>query len=253
MRIVDRLHSVEPHTPRLSVAVAREVVIALGAVVVYFGVRGITEGQIELARDNAARVIDLESWLGVFREEKLQELFLVNHGMVTLFNWIYVWGHWPVIGITALWLVLTQPNHYRLIRNGFLVSGAIGLVIFATFPVAPPRLLDIGIVDTVTEHSRSYRVLQPPAFVNQYAAMPSLHFGWNLLIGIALFTYGRSRIVKSMGILSPIAMGSAVVLTGNHFILDAAAGGGLALFGLYIAWHIHPEPDIPFVRGSARA
>ncbi len=215
--------------------VGREALIALGAVVVYFGVRGFTEGQEGLARANAGRVIDLESWLGIFREAQLQDLFLVNHAVVTLCNWVYIWGHWPAIGATAIWLVLTQPNHYRLFRNAFLVSGAIGLVVFATFPVAPPRLLDIGIADTVTQHSDSYRVLQPPTFVNQYAAMPSLHFGWNLLIGIALFTYGRSLLVKGLGILSPLGMGTAVVLTGNHFILDAAAGGVLALVGLFIA------------------
>lgn len=241
----------EPHAPHLSRLVAREVLIALGAVVVYFGVRGLTEGQADLAKENAGSVIDVESWLGVFREAQLQDLFLVTHGMVTLFNWIYIWGHWPVIGTTAVWLVLTQPGHYRLFRNGFLISGAVGLLIFATFPVAPPRLLDVGIADTVTQHSDSYRVLQPPAFVNQYAAMPSLHFGWNLLIGIALFAYGRSPLVKALGILSPMAMASAVVLTGNHFILDAAAGGTLALVGLYVAWHLHPRPEHD--RGAAVA
>jgi hypothetical protein len=75
-----------------------------------------------------------------------------------------------------------------------------GLCVYTTYPVAPPRLAGMGFVDTITEQSSSYRVLQPPAFVNQYAAMPSLHVGWDLLVGwrwspppgrVALRTVGR--------------------------------------------------------------
>ncbi len=67
-----------------------------------------------------------------------------------------------------------------------MISGAVGMVIFATCPVAPPRMVDAGLVDTVTEHSSAYRLLEPPALVNQYAAMPSLPAGWDLLVGIAI-------------------------------------------------------------------
>ena len=71
-------------------------------------------------------------------------------------------------------------------------------------PVAPPRFLTAyGFVDTVTEETEAYRVLQPPVFVNQYAAVPSLHFGWNLLMGIAVASLADSRIMRLLGWLMP--------------------------------------------------
>ena len=83
---------------------------------------------------------------------------------------------------------LAPPARFLRLRNAMMVSGAIGLIVFASYPVAPPRLRGLGLVDTVTSSSTAYRVLQPPAFVNQYAAMPSLHSGWDLLVGIAIVT-----------------------------------------------------------------
>jgi membrane-associated phospholipid phosphatase len=116
-----------------------------------------------------------------------------------------------------------------------LLSGVIGLVIFASFPVAPPRLAEPGVVvDTVTLHSHAYRVLQPAAFTNPYAAMPSLHVGWNLLVGITLARTSRSRAVRLFGWLMPVAMVLAVVLTANHYLLDAVCGALIALGSLSI-------------------
>jgi membrane-associated phospholipid phosphatase len=128
------------------------------------------------------------------------------------------------------------------VRNALLISGAIGLVIFATFPVAPPRLTDLAVVDTVTLHSNAYRVLQPPAFVNQYAAMPSLHFGWDLLIGLALIRTATSRPMRLLGWIMPVLMAVAVILTANHYILDVFAGGAVALTGLLFAWCLQRIP-----------
>jgi hypothetical protein len=109
-------------------------------------------------------------------------------------------------------------------------------VIFAVFPVAPPRLADVGFVDTVTLHSNSYRVLQPPGLVNQFAAVPSLHFGWNLLIGIVLFTRGHTVVARAAGLAVPPVMFMAIVLTANHYIIDAVLGGMVSLAGLAIAY-----------------
>jgi hypothetical protein len=115
-----------------------------------------------------------------------------------------------------------------------IISGLIGIVIFATFPVAPPRLYGIEFVDTVTERSHAYRVLQPPAFTNAYAAVPSLHFGWNLLVGIAWFRVGRSRWWRPAAVLMPAAMAWAVVATANHYVLDVLLGGLIALIGVVV-------------------
>lgn len=215
--------------------VVREIGLATAAYFVYFLVRGFTETNIARAEENAHRLIRLERHLGFYHEEAIQDLVTGHDWLINLANWIYIWGHWPVILVVGGWLLYAHPDRYRIVRTAFLVSGAIGLVVFATFPVAPPRLLDIGLADTVTERSHAYRVLQPPIFVNQYAALPSLHFGWDLLIGIALVATANRTVVRVIGVLLPLAMAFAVVATANHFIIDAIAGGALALFGLGVA------------------
>ncbi len=137
--------------------------------------------------------------------------------------------------MVAAWLVVKRPAAFTLTRNAFLISGAIGVCIFALYPVAPPRLADVGVIDTVTLYSHSYRVLQPPAFVNQYAAVPSLHFGWDLLIGIVLVREARWLPVRAFGAVVPFLMAAAIVVTANHYIFDALAGGAVALTGLALA------------------
>jgi hypothetical protein len=177
-----------------------------------------------------------ERGLGIFWEPRIQSAIVNHDWIVNLANWVYIWGHWPVIAAVALWLYRSQPDRYRLTRNALLVSGGIGLVIFTVFPVAPPRLAEMGLVDTVVQRSNFYHVLQPPALTNQYAALPSLHFGWNLLIGIALIRGATHPAGKALGVLLPTAMFAAVVLTANHYLIDTVAGGTLALVGLRIAY-----------------
>lgn len=224
-----------PYSP---LSMLREAVLLVCAALAYFAVRGLGGGNPDVALHNAQHVVDLERLLGFFWEPALQNRIIGSRWLVDVLNVIYIWGHLPLIAAAAVWLMRRQPTTYRLVRNAFLISGAVGLVIYATFPVAPPRLAGLGIVDTVTLHSNAYRVLQPPAFTNQYAAVPSLHFGWNLLIGIALFRSSRHLIVRCFACLMPVAMLLAIILTANHYIFDAVTGAMLALFGLFVAAHL---------------
>ena len=154
---------------------------------------------------------------------------------MTAANWVYIWCHWPVILGVAVALYVHRRSHYYLLRNAMFASGLIGFALFALFPVAPPRLLDVGLVDTVTQRSDAYRALQPPGLTNQYAAFPSLHAGWNLLLGIVVVMAVTSFAVRLVAVLLPAAMSLAVVLTANHFVIDVAAGVGVVLLGLAIA------------------
>jgi len=214
---------------------AREIVLIVCAYFLYFLVRGMTEGSPERAFINAADVIDLQKRLGIAWELEMQGWISSSQTMTMLMNWIYIYGHWPIIAIVAFWLLMTHPREYQVVRNAFLISGGIGLVVFATYPVAPPRLLDIGLIDTVTEQSRAYRVLQPPALVNQYAAIPSLHFGWNLLIGIVLVRVATPPAARAFGLVMPPLMFLAIVMTANHFVIDGILGAAVALIGLGLA------------------
>ena len=101
--------------------------------------------------------------------------------------------------------------------------------------MAPPRLAELGYLDSVTRYSQAYRALQPRALTNIYAAFPSLHFGWDLLVGLALSRHASSRALRAAGALAPAAMAFAVVMTANHFVIDVAAGGAVALAGMLVA------------------
>ncbi|MEH1128731.1 phosphatase PAP2 family protein [Micromonospora sp. CPCC 206061] len=204
-----------------------QIAILIGAICVYFGVRGATEGSVSQALANAQRVVDFERFLGIYHEPWLQETFASSATVKTFFNWIYIWGHWPVIAVTLIWLARRHPAIYLRTRNAMMLSGGIGMIIFAAFPVAPPRLAELGMIDTVTVSSHAYRVLQPPMFTNQYAAVPSLHVGWDLLIGIAIAVAARRLWVRVIGVIMPVAMTAAVVLTANHYLVDAVAGAAL--------------------------
>ena len=208
--------------------------VALG-VVVYFGTRGLTESSAAIAVAHAKDIDAFERALGIDVESSLQDPLNDSHTLETFANWIYIWGHWPVIIVTMLWLAWHHRPVFLRLRDGMLVSGALGMIVFVSYPVAPPRLAGLGLVDTVTQSSQAYRVLQPPAFVDQYAAMPSLHAGWDLLVGIAIFTAASSLWLKVVGCLMPALMTFAVLTTANHFVVDVVAGIVLVLIGHAVA------------------
>ena len=175
------------------------------------------------------RILDLEQALGIAWEHGAQSVVLPHVLLLTLVNWLYIWGHWPVILVVAAWLYTSRRPAYVRLRNAMFLSGAVGFAFFAFLPVLPPRLLDPAFVDTVVERSHAYRALQPPSLTNEYAAMPSLHFGWNLLVGIALFSATRSLLLRALAVATPALMAFSVVATANHFVLDVVAGALLVL------------------------
>jgi len=231
----------------------REAALVAAAMLAYFLVRNLTVGSAEEAFANAERIVDVEQWAHIGWEEDVQASIAGRDFPVMLANWIYIWGHWPVIIGTAIALHRYRPERYHLLRNALFVSGAIGFLFFALFPVAPPRLLDLGLVDTVTEQSQTYRALQPPGLTNQYAAVPSLHVGWNALVGIVLLTTTTHLAVRVFAVASPLAMGFAVIATANHFVVDVAAGLLVVLVGLAAAYAIERRGPVTTLRPSGSA
>lgn len=223
--------------PRVRWVLGQVLVVAVG-VFVYFRIRGITDASFGVARAHADDIVRLERWLGIDVEGAVQAPIAASHTLATAANWVYVWGHWPVIVTTMAWLVWHHRDTFRRLRDAMLVSGFLGMAVFVAYPVAPPRLVDLGLVDTVTESSEAYRYLQPPAFVNQYAAMPSLHAGWDLLVGLAILSAATTVGLRAIGALMPILMVWAVVATANHYVLDVVAGIILVLIGHTVALHL---------------
>jgi hypothetical protein len=213
----------------------REGALVFFAIAVYAGVRAVSEGRVDRALANAASIARLEHTLGIAWEAKLQSLIVAHDVLVTIANWIYIYGYWPVIVVSATVLYARRREKYVLLRNAMIISGLIGFAFFALLPVAPPRLSEARLIDTVTEYSHGYRALQPPSLTNQYAALPSLHVGWNLLVAIVLFGATRRRSVRAFAVAMPLAMTLAAIGTANHFVVDAAVGTLVALVALALS------------------
>jgi membrane-associated phospholipid phosphatase len=215
--------------------VAGQVLLVAAGVGAYFRIRGLTEASVGLAREHADHLIDLERALNLNVEPQVQHAVVSSEVVETVANWIYIWGHWPVLIATMVWLVWRHRPAFHRLRDAMLVSGGLGMIVFVRFPVAPPRLMGSSYIDTITESSSAYRYLQPPAFVNQYAAMPSLHVGWDLLAGMAIFSATSYLALRVVACVMPALMAWAVIATGNHYVLDVVAGVILALVGHAVA------------------
>jgi PAP2 superfamily protein len=223
----------------------REVGIFAAAYLTYFGVRALTEGSVPQALDNASRVARVERLAGVDWEGAAQSAILGHDALVRLANWVYIFGHWPLLLVAGVLLYRYRRPHYYLLRDVCLISGAIGLVIFALFPVAPPRLAGGGVVDTITHYAGGYRTVLPAGLVNEYAAMPSFHAGWSVLLGIVVFRASHRWPLRTVAVVMPAAMVVAVVVTANHFVLDVFAGTAIVLATLLVVDHRNRALEAP--------
>jgi hypothetical protein len=203
--------------------IAREVLLISVSMALYTLVRILVRGQSEQAVANAQGLMDLERDLGILWELDVQGA-LMSHALVAgALNFVYLYGHLPLIGLFAVWMYGKSPSRYLLLRNAFLLSGALSLFSFSLFPAAPPRLMPGGgFIDTV--FGAEGQTLSPEFLMNPYAAMPSLHFGWSLLLGLGVFWTASRPEVRLLGLLWPAIMCLTIVATANHYLLDAAGG-----------------------------
>ena len=229
-----------------------QVLVVVAGLVVYSLARGTAGADPRPALDHARDVAALEQRLGIAWEDELQRLVVEHDVLVDAANSFYVWAHWPLLAGTLLWLLQWHRDAFHTTRNALLLSCFVALVVYTVYPVAPPRLAGVGMVDSVTERSHAYRVLQPPGMTNQYAAMPSLHMGWDLLVAIALVQQCARRWVRAVALLLPPLMLAAIVLTANHWFLDAVAGAVVALLGLAVAERLRGSPPTPVVVPAPR-
>ena len=191
----------------------------------YLAARGVSIAGPDEAFMNAHEVVDLERALGLFHEAGLQSALL---GVDEALSVYYLLGFAPLIVGVLVWLGISHRPHYRELRTLLLVSIGLAVVVHVTLPVAPPRLLPgLGIADTVgLDHD--YDSLFGIPF-NPYAAMPSMHVGWSLLVGLVALKASRSPVLRGFFALHPAVMAVAVTATGNHYFLDSLAGALVAL------------------------
>jgi membrane-associated phospholipid phosphatase len=216
---------------------------------VYSQVRGLAADRTTDALNTAFWIIDLERNLGLFEEYALQQLVLRTGGLIEPFNIVYFYGLFPLIIPAAIWLFITHPPTYVLLRNAFLISGGIAVCFYLLTPTMPPRLLPgFGFVDTALNHPLVPTYSSIPG-VNHYAALPSMHVGWNFLVTLGLVGTFRAKWLRITVLMVPLTMFFSTVVTGNHYFFDGVAGLLVASAGILIALWIEKR----FSKSSERA
>jgi len=214
----------------LSVMLA-ELSVTVAFMVLYFWIRGIRPDDVDESVARSLHLIRFEQQVGLFQEVRWQEAFLGHATIMSVANQIYAWGHYPVMLATAIWLFFFKgPTRFRFARNVVAISAVLGIVSYYLLPTAPPRLMaahgyDFGFVDTVFGAASDVGYFQPEPFVNDYAALPSFHFGWMVLSSAALWVNTRNYFVRGLAVAMPVIMWWAVTVTGNHYFFDMIFGG----------------------------
>jgi hypothetical protein len=199
--------------------------IFLAAYLVYSAARYITVGDLSTAQAHAEWIVDLERKLGVYTEAGVQNA-LTGTPAIWILNHLYLAAQLIVLPGSLIWLYHRSRPTYEKLRNTVLATWLISIPVYAAFPVAPPRLANLGLIDTITSSGGGFSMDSSltTSFYNQLAAVPSLHVGFAVAIGIAIASVVRNPIAKAAWLLWGPTIGLAVVATGNHFVFDIAAG-----------------------------
>lgn len=208
---------------------------------VYTSIRN-TQGSLRVGEvhpfNNAEKIIQLEKWMWAYHEEAVQQFFLGSRNFVRGLNIFYGTGHFLVTVSALVWTYVHLPARYPRMRNTLLATTGLALIGFAFFPLMPPRLMpaSYGFVDTLEVYggSWSFNKGAMQRLSNQYAAMPSLHFGWSAWCAISFWPWAlNGKLWRKLVLIAyPTLTTFAIVVTGNHFVLDAA-GGGICLYAGY--------------------
>lgn len=215
----------------LTVRMAREALAITAMLTLYRLGRGLVAGKVDQATTNAYWLIDVERAMGIFVERAWQQWTLQRPALMDFFDWYYESLHFPVTGAFLVWVFLKHGRHYARVRNSFVAATIIGFIMHWSWPLLPPRLLpdEYDFVDTIGADIYGDGKLGP--FANQVAAMPSLHFGWSLTVGVGVVWLSANRL-RWLALAHPTLTFFAIVVTANHYILDAVVAVPVMAAGL---------------------
>jgi hypothetical protein len=203
----------------------------------YETVRGISETNTALAFSNARDIVDLERGLGLFFEQGLQSWVMGSRVLVDFANFMYVNSHFVMTTAFLVWLYLRHNRHFYFVRNMFMVAMAFALIGYLAMPAAPPRFFpELGFVDTISyyanvHHDSGFVTL----FFNPYAAVPSMHVAFSLMVSVPAILLVRRRALKVLWCFYPPLVTMVVIATGNHWWFDGAVGATVALAASLVA------------------
>jgi lysylphosphatidylglycerol synthetase-like protein (DUF2156 family) len=218
----------------------------------YLVVREFSIASADEAMANARDLIDAERALGLLHETRLQDAFAPLDDLLAAY---YLLGFAPLIVGVLGWLLIRRPAAYRDLRSALLLSIGLASIAYIALPVAPPRLVpELGIADTIGLSASHDQGSFAGIDFNPYAAMPSMHVGWSLLIGLFGFRAAASLFGRWFFAAHPVAMTLAVTVTGNHYFLDSLAGAAVALLAVALLMTLRARSRLirPLGRGLSQ-
>jgi membrane-associated phospholipid phosphatase len=211
-----------------------------GATSAVIDLRGIADGKHDVAFAHGQQLIDLERSTHTFFEPSLQSFFLPAHFLIDFANQVYMNSQFAITVGFLVWLYLFRNDAFYFVRNMFMAAMGLALIGYALYPTAPPRLFpQYGFTDTITDFSGvNHDSALVKVFVNPYAAMPSMHCAFALMIGAAGIRVVRHNWAKLFWAAWPLLVMWVVVVTANHYWIDVAAGALVAATAAVIAWRL---------------
>jgi len=215
----------------------RQIGILVAVDLAYTFVRGIVDSEKGLAMAHGVQVMDFEKSIGTFFEPSLQEFFLPAQWVIDFANQIYLNAQFSVALGFLLWLYLFRNESYYFVRNMFVTAMGLALVGYTLYPTAPPRMFpELGFVDTLNAYSDvGHDSSLAKIFINPYAAVPSMHCAFAMMIGGSGFLVCRNWIAKSLWLCWPLLVSWVTVVTANHYWIDAVLGWMVALTAALVA------------------
>jgi hypothetical protein len=222
-----------------------ELVSILAGYGVYSGIRLLSarESRLTASYGHARAVLRVEKSLGIFHEVPLNHFLVRHHALVEFSSYWYATAHFVVTPLVLAWLFRRRAWAYPMLRSAIVLATVAALVVYATWPLAPPRFVVGDVTDTVMDNPVVWAKDGATDFVNEYAAMPSLHVGWAVWCAVAVVAVLRSN-WRHLAWLYPVTTTLVVAATANHYFLDAVGGTVFVAVPLYLCglrarhlWH----------------
>jgi len=209
---------------------------------VYSLIRGFAEVNGAIAFANARDLIHIERSLHIFVEPQIQAWAMGSHALMDVASWLYLNAQTTVTIAAILYVYFKHNERFYLLRNMLGIAMTVALVVYAIFPTAPPRFLpEWGFVDSVAAFTGvrvEHLSASMSALVNPYAAVPSMHVAFALIISSQLLRLVRARALKTAFALYPLLITFVIIATANHFIIDAVLGALTALISVLAAYRL---------------
>lgn len=217
----------------------RELALFGLAYLLYNAGRWATNGDVDLALENTRWLVDFQGGVGI---ERSVQAALDFTPVAWLLSHVYLAAQIVILPAALLAFYRWRPAIYVPLRNTVIATWMLALVVYALFPVAPPRLADVGLADWVSQQSAVALAGHSTVFYNPIAAVPSLHCGFAFALGIAGAAATGRPWLRVLALMWGPLVALSTIATGNHFVFDVAAGLVVTLFGALIGWALERPP-----------